>query len=186
MRNGNSSAKGFEYHPQSQRGQDLEHEVEINLTEAYHGTTRLLTKDGRRLQVKIPAGAKTGTRIRMRGEGSNGLAGGEAGDLYLRVRVTPDPRFERRADNLHTTVPVDLYTTILGGEVHVPTLVGEVKLKIPAGSQNGQSFRLRGKGMPKLNKGDQPGDLYARLNVRLPTQLTPKQREHFEALQRLG
>jgi curved DNA-binding protein len=186
MRNGHSRAKGFEYRPQSQRGQDLEREVEISLTEAYHGTTRLLAKDGRRLQVKIPAGAKTGTRIRMRGEGSNGLAGGEAGDLYLRVRVTPDPRFERKGDNLHTTIPVDLYTAVLGGEVHIPTLAGEVKLKIPAGSQNGQTFRLRGKGMPKLNKIDQHGDLYARLNVRLPTKLTSKQREHFEALQRLG
>jgi curved DNA-binding protein len=186
MPNGGSRAHGFDFQTQSQRGQDLEHEVEISLAEAYHSTTRLLTKDGRRLQVKIPAGAKTGTRVRMRGEGASGSVGGQAGDLYLRVKVTPDPRFERRGDNLHTTAPVDLYTAVLGGEVGVPTLSGEVKLKIPAGSQNGQTFRLRGKGMPKLNKKKQHGDLYAKLNVRLPTKLTAKQREHFETLQRLG
>jgi curved DNA-binding protein len=185
-RNGGSRTSGFEYRPQSQRGQDLEHEVEISLSEAYHGATRLLTKDGRRLEVKIPTGAKTGTRVRMRGEGGSGSVGGQAGDLYLRVKVTPDPRFERKGDNLYTTAPLDLYTAVLGGEVRVPTLAGEVKLKIPAGSQNGQTFRLRSKGMPKLNKKGQHGDLYAKLKVRLPTKLTAEQREHFEALQRLG
>ncbi len=179
-------ANGFDYRPQSQRGQDFEHEVEINLTEVYHGTTRLLNKDGRRLEVKIPAGAKTGTRVRIRGEGSNGLNGGEAGHLYLKVKVGPDVRFERKDDDLHVTVPLDLYTAVLGGEVRVPTLVGEINLKIPAGSQNGQKFRLRGKGMPKLNKRHEYGDLYAQLNVRLPSNLSSKQREYFEALQQLG
>jgi curved DNA-binding protein len=143
-----------------------------------------LTKDGRRLEVKIPAGAKTGTRVRMRGEGGVGVAGGQAGDLYLKVKVTPDPRFEWKEDDLYVTTPVDLYTAVLGGEVRVPTLTGEVNLKIPAGSQNGQSFRLRGKGMPKLGKASEHGDLYARLDVRLPTQLTPRQRELFEQLRR--
>lgn len=175
---------GFEYQPRPQAGQDLEHEVEISLAEAEQGTTRLLTKDGRRLEVKIPAGAKTGTRVRMRGEGGTGMAGGQAGDLYLKVNVMPDPRFERKEDDLYVTVPVDLYTAVLGGEVRVPTLTGEVSLKIPAGSQNGQSFRLRGKGMPKLGKPSERGDLYARLDVRLPTKLTPRQRELFEQLRR--
>ncbi len=177
---------GFEYQPRPRRGRDLEHEVEISLAEAYHGTTRLLTKDGRRLEVKIPPGAKTGTRVRVRGEGGDGVAGGQAGDLYLKVKVAPDPRFERKGDDLYVTIPVDLYTAVLGGEVRVPTLAGDVKLKIPAGSQNGQIFRLRGKGMPKLRKPTQHGDLYARLNVRLPTKLTPEQRKLFEQLRRLG
>lgn len=176
---------GFGYQPESQRGRDLEHEVEINLAEAYHGTTRLLTKDGRRLEVKIPPGAKTGTRVRMRGEGGSGTVGGQAGDLYLRVKVAPDPRFERKGDDLHVTMPVDLYMAVLGGEVHVPTLTGDVKLKIPAGSQNGQIFRLRGKGMPKLRRPTEHGDLYARLDVHLPTKLTPGQRELFEQLRQL-
>jgi curved DNA-binding protein len=176
---------GFEYAPRPQRGQDLEHEVEISLAEAYHGANRLLTKDGRRLNVKIPAGAKTGTRVRMRGEGGSGAGGGEAGHLYLNVNVADDPRFERRGDDLHTTVPVDLYTAVLGGEVPVETMSGQVNLKIPAGSQNGQTFRLRGKGMPRLRRSDQYGDLYAKLEVRLPTDLTPEQRELFEELRRL-
>lgn len=177
---------GFEGFDRPRRGQDLEHEVEINLAEAYHGTTRLLTKDGRRIEVKIPAGAKTGTRVRMRGEGGSGVAGGQAGDLYLKVKVARDPHFERKGDSLYVTVPVDLYTAVLGGEVRVPTLSGDANLKIPAGSQNGQTFRLRGKGMPKLRQPTEHGDLYARLDVRLPTKLTPEQRELFEQLRRLG
>jgi curved DNA-binding protein len=167
---------------QPQEGQDIEQEIEISLTEAYLGTVRLLNKEGRRLQVKIPAGAKTGLKVRMRGEGQSSFYGGEAGDLYLKVNVAPDPRFERKEDDLHTTVPVDLYTAVLGGEVRVPTLSGEVTLKIPACSQNGQTFRLRGKGMSKLNRINEYGDLYAKLEVRLPTDLTPEQRKLFEQL----
>ena len=177
---------GFDYQPRPRRGQDVEHEVEISLAEAYHGTTRLLTRNGRRLEVKIPPGAKTGTRVRVRGEGGNGVAGGQAGDLYLKVKVAPDPRFERKGDHLYVTVPVDLYTAVLGGEVRVPTLTGDVKLKIPPGSQNGQTFRLRGKGMPRLRRPAEHGDLYVRLDVRLPTKLTPKQRQLFEELRRLA
>ena len=177
---------GFEFRTRPRRGQDLEQEVEISLEEAYHGTTRLLQKDGRRLQVKIPPGAYTGLRIRMAGEGGPGAAGGQPGDLYLRVRVAPHPRFERRGDDLHTTVPVDLYTAVLGGKVRVETLAGPVMLTIPPGTQNGQTFRLRGKGMPKLRQKGQYGDLYARVEVRLPTRLTPRQRELFEELRRLS
>lgn len=177
---------GFEFTPRSRRGQDYEHEVEISLTEAYHGTTRLLNKDGRRLEVKIPAGAKTGTKVRVRGEGGSASGGGQAGHLYLKIKVAPDTRFERKGDDLYTSVPVDLYTAVLGGQARVDTLSGQVNLKIPAGSQNGQTIRLRGKGMPQLRKPGQYGDLFARLDVRLPTELTTRQRELFEKLRRLG
>jgi curved DNA-binding protein len=122
----------------------------------------------------------------MRGEGSSGQAGGAAGDLYLKVKVAGDARFERKGDDLYTSVPVDLYSALLGGEVTVATLGGEVKLKIPEGSQNGQTFRLRGKGMPKLNRKQEAGDLYAKIEVRLPTKLTAEQRELVEKMQRLG
>jgi curved DNA-binding protein len=176
---------GFEYQSRPQMAQDIEQEVEISLAEAYHGASRILSKDGRRLQVKIPAGAKSGTKVRMRGEGQTGLGGGQAGDLYLKVKVANDPRFERKGDNLHTTTPVDLYTAVLGGEARVPTFSGDVNLKIPAGSQNGQSFRLKGKGMPKLNKTGEFGDLYVRLEVRLPTKLNDKQRQLFEQLKKM-
>ncbi|RLC85055.1 MAG: J domain-containing protein, partial [Chloroflexi bacterium] len=177
---------GFEYRVRPQRGQDYEQEVEISLREAYQGTTRILQKYGRRLEVKIPPGARTGTRVRIAGEGGPGAAGGEAGDLYLRVRVRPDPQFERRGDDLYVTVPVDLYTAILGGKVRVPTLNGAVMLTIPPGTQNGRVFRLRGKGMPRLRQPEQHGDLYAKVDVRLPTHLTPRQRELFEELRRIS
>lgn len=173
---------GFEYQVRPTRGQDYEQELEISLSEAYQGTTRILQKDGRRLEVKIPRGAREGTRVRIRNEGGPGAGGGAAGDLYLHIRVAPDAQFERRDNDLYLTVPVDLYTAILGGEALVPTLSGSVKLAIPAGTQNGSQFRLRGKGMPHLQQPEHYGDLYARVNVRLPEKITPHQRGLFEEL----
>jgi curved DNA-binding protein len=174
----------YAYRPRTRRGQDYEQEVEITLREAYQGTTRILQKDGRRLEVAIPPGAKTGTRVRMSGEGRQGAASGESGDLYLRVRVQTDPVFEREGDDLRVSVPVDLYTAVLGGEVRVPTLSGPVMLTIPEGTQNGRVFRLRSKGIPRLRDSKQHGDLYARVDVQLPTDLAPRQRELFEELRR--
>ena len=118
----------------------------------------------------------------MSGEGGQGTAGAPAGDLFLRVTVLPDPRFERRGDDLYTSVTADLYTMVLGGEVRVPTMTGEVALTIPAGSQNGRTFRLQGKGMPHLRQPDRHGDLYASVQVRLPTRLTPEQQALFQEL----
>lgn len=175
----------FEYRTRPQRGRDYEQEVAISLREAYRGTKRILQKDGRRLEVEIPPGARTGTRVRMAGEGGTGR-GGEAGDFYLRVEVQSDPQFEREDDDLRVRAPVDLYTAVLGGETRVPTLNGSVMLTIPEGTQNGQVFRLRGKGMPHLRDPERHGDLYAEVNVQLPTDLTPRQRELFEELQRIS
>ena len=177
---------GFQRQIRPQRGQDYEQPVEITLQEAYQGTVRILQKDGQRLEIKIPAGAKTGTRVRMSGHGGTGAAGGPAGHLYLRVTVLPDPRFERDGDDLRVPVPVDLYTMVLGGQVRVPTMTGDVVLTIPHGTQNGRTFRLRGKGMPHLRKPDQHGDLYARVEVQLPAKLTREQRKLFEQLRDLG
>jgi curved DNA-binding protein len=177
---------GFEYRVRPQRGQDYEQEVEISLREAYSGTTRILQRDGRRLEVKIPPGARTGTRVRVQGEGGVGTAGGEVGDLYLRVKVRDDPRFERQGEDLHVTVPVDLYTAVLGGEIEVQTMEGSVMLTIPAGTQNGQVFRLRGKGLPKLRNPAARGDLYAKVDVELPEDLTTRQRELFEELRSMS
>jgi curved DNA-binding protein len=177
---------GFNYSPRPQHGQDYEQEVQISLREAQQGTKRVIQKDGRRLEVKIPPGARTGSRIRISGEGAQGRAGGEAGDLYLRVNVQTDPQFERDGDDLRVDAPLDLYTAILGGEARVPTLNGSVMLTIPAGTQNGQVFRLRGKGMPHLRQPEQHGDLYAEVSVQLPTELTARQRELFEELRRIS
>jgi curved DNA-binding protein len=173
---------GYTYQAQPRRGQDLEQEVQISLDEAYHGTTRILEKDGRRLEVRIPRGARSGTRVRMAEEGAPGQSGGEPGDLYLRVNVTADGRYERRGDDLTVTVPVDLYTALLGGEVQIPTLSGPVMLNIPAGTQNGQTFRLRGKGMSRLGRSKDHGDLYVKVSVRLPNTLSSRERELFEEL----
>ena len=176
---------GYQYQPRPQRGRDYEQVVEITLQEAYQGTRRVLQRDGQRLEVQIPPGAKTGTRVRMSGEGAPGAAGAPAGDLYLRIDVLPDPRFERREDDLYTTVRTDLYTLVLGGEVRVPTPVGSVVLTVPAGTQNGRAFRLRGQGMPRLRQPDQRGNLYAQVEADLPTRLSPEQRELFEQLRQL-
>ncbi|MFQ5406802.1 MAG: DnaJ C-terminal domain-containing protein [Anaerolineales bacterium] len=164
-----------------QRGQDITHEVSISLEEAFVGTTRRLRKEGRQLDVKIPPGAKTGTRVRVAGEGGAGF-NAKSGDLYLRIKVRKHEKFERRGDDLYHTLPVDLYTAVLGGKVTVATLNGNVELKIPPESQNGQTLRLRGKGMPNLKHADQRGDLYVRLSVQLPKGLSDEQRKLFEQL----
>jgi curved DNA-binding protein len=163
------------------RPRDVEYQLSITLQEAYHGATRTVQVDDRRMEVKLPAGAKTGTRVRMAGAAPAGQ-GGQRGDLYLVLDVAPDPRFERNGDDLTTEVSVDLYTAVLGGQVNVPTPGGEVLLTIPAGTQPGQTFRLAGRGMPKLRSSQEHGDLMARVKVRLPRNLTPEQRELFERL----
>lgn len=161
-----------------------EQPVTISLEEAYHGATRLLQLDGKRLEVKIPAGAQTGTKVRMAGAGPNGR--GQAADIILVVEVAPDGRFKREGDDLQTEVQTDLYTALVGGEVDVPTLDGKVALKIPAGTQPGQSFRLKGKGMPKLKKSSERGDLFAKVNVRIPTDLSEEEKESLKKLARRG
>lgn len=163
-------------------GEDLTQTVPITLQEAYTGTMRLITKGDRTLRANIPAGAMTGTKVRLTGEGNPGLNGGKAGDLYLIVEVQPDPQFERHGDDLSTEVKVDIFTAMLGGEVEVPTLGRPVKLKIPAETQAGRKFRLTGKGMSILRQPDKYGDLYARVLITIPTNLTPEQREAVEKL----
>lgn len=170
------------------RGQDIEQPVELSLEEAYHGTTRLIEvpspTGARRIEVRIPPGVTDGTRVRVAGEGGPGFAGGPRGDLYLVVSIRPHPLFERKGDDLYTEVAVPLYTAILGGEVPVQTLKGRVMLKIPPETQNGRVFRLAGLGMPRLH-GSGHGDLYAKVRVVLPTNLTERERALFEELRRL-
>lgn len=161
------------------RGQDIEQKVSITLQEAYSGATRLITKGDRTVRVNIPVGAKTGTKVRLAGEGE---AGAQPGDLYLVLEVEPDSRFERDGDNLTTEVKVDMFTALLGGEAEVPTLGRSIKLKIPAGTQSGRKFRLSGKGMPVLNQADRYGDLFARILVTVPEKLTAEQRDLVEQL----
>lgn len=175
--------------PRTQKGRDIEHEVELTLEEAYHGATRRISiKQGghaRSVDVRIPAGVKDGSRVRAAGEGESGSNGGASGDLYLRVRLKPHPVFERDGGDLHTKVAVPVTTAVLGGEAQVPTISGSVRLKIPETTQSGQVFRLKGHGMPSVGKPDQRGDLYATVEVQLPRTLTKDQRQHYEALAKL-
>ncbi len=166
----------------SLRGDDMEQSIEISLEEAYSGTQRILQKGDRRLEVKIPAGAHTGTKVRMSGAGGPGQ---RAGDLYLVVSVRPHAQFRRDGDDLHVDLPVEVYTALLGGEVRVPTLTGSVVLTLPPESQAGRTFRLSGRGMPKLRHSDEHGDLYARLVVQIPTNLTDRERQLVAELKAL-
>jgi DnaJ-class molecular chaperone len=162
-----------------QQPQGYQQELEITLDEAYNGTTRLLQMDGKQKQVRIPAGVRTGSKVRVAGAGPNGL------DLYLIVDVQEDKRFERRGNDLHTTATVSVFTAILGGEADVETLSGKIKLNIPAGTQPEQVFRLAGRGMPSVKNTHEKGDLYVRLKVQIPKFLSPKQRELLEEASRI-
>jgi curved DNA-binding protein len=186
---GMGGQQGFEgagRQPRPRAGRDIEHAVEVSLEEAFTGATRSLQyEDGRRIEVKIPRGARTGSRIRFSGQGSAGMGGGPTGDLYLRVEVLPHSTFQRDGHDLKVTVPVDLYTAILGGQVEVPTLERPVKLSIPAGTSNGRIFRLRGQGMPHAGNAQQRGDLFVTIDVRLPRQLSDEELRLFRQLREL-
>jgi curved DNA-binding protein len=168
--------------PRSRRGQDVEAEVEVTLEEAYQGASRLLQIGDRRIEAKIPPGVRTGSRVRLSGQGEPGVNGGQPGDIYLIVRVAPHSTFEREGDDLYTEVPIDIYTAALGGEARVPTLDRDVVLKIPARTQAGRSFRLKGKGMPRLGSQEARGDLYARARLVLPEPLTDHELEVLRTL----
>lgn len=200
--------------PANRRGQDIETPVEVSLEEAFHGTTRVLTLQAsegcrvcggagdvagatchncqgmgqlvkpKRLEVKVPAGVKTGSRVRVAGEGRQGSGAGPSGDLYLVVAVLAHSRFERKGDDLYTDVAVPYLDCILGGEVAVTTMERGVALRIPGLTQNGRQIRLAGKGMPVLG-GTGRGDLYVRVKVQMPEQLTAEEKTHMEALRAL-
>lgn len=161
------------------RPQSYEMEMMISLQEAFGGSARQVKINERRFEVKVPKGARTGTKLRLKGAGPNNS------DVYLVVKVSDDPRFERKKDNLYTDILIDLFTAVLGGEIQVPTLSGAVVLSIPAGTQSGQTFRLKGRGMPNLKNDSKSGDLYANIQVELPKQLSAEEKELFEQLAQL-
>jgi DnaJ-class molecular chaperone len=173
-------------------GEDLDQDVEVTLEEAYNGGLREFVIDlpdasgsntRERIEVKIPPGVRDGTRLRVAGKGHPGFNGGPRGDLFLRVRLKPHERLERRGDDLYADVPVPLVDAALGGEVEVATLSGRGTFRIPPETQNGKTFRLTGQGMPKMGGGGR-GDFYARVKVVLPERLTDKERGLFEELRK--
>jgi molecular chaperone DnaJ len=202
--------RSFSRRAQPRRGQDMETTIEVTLEEAYSGTQRTISLQmeepcaackgtGRiqnlpcsmcrgagvvanikHIEVKIPAGVKTGSRVRIAGKGQPGY-GGANGDLYLNITVRPHAVLERQGDDLHVNVPVPLTVAMLGGEAQVPTLKGKLALKIPAETQNGRVFRLTGQGMPHLGSSTR-GDLLAKVNIILPTKLSEKEKELIRQL----
>lgn len=164
------------------KGQDVHAELNLNLRDA--ATTHQQTFDinGKKVRITIPAGVYDGQQIKLKGHGSPGHNGGPNGDLYITFNIPADPDFERIGDDLKTNVPIDLYTAVLGGDVKVNTLTGSVNLKVKPETQNGVTVRLKGKGFPVYKKEGQFGDLFVTYDVKLPTNLTDKQKQLFEQL----
>ncbi|MHB1001561.1 MAG: DnaJ C-terminal domain-containing protein [Armatimonadota bacterium] len=168
------------------QGEDIEAQIEVTLEEAFDGATKTFSismgrgEPPKRFDVKIPAGVNDGSRIRLAGEGSPGPTGIK-GDLYLNVKMVNHPVFERKGDDLYQDVAVSFVTAMLGGEIQVPTVKSRLTMKIPGGTQSGQTFRLAGQGMPRLNKQGR-GDLYAKIKITVPKNLTPRQRELVDEL----
>jgi curved DNA-binding protein len=169
------------------RGGDQEAALTLSLEEAAHGGRRELsltdptTGETRTLSVNIPAGVKPGGRIRLAGQGSPGPGGGQPGDLFLRVEVAPHPQLRLEGQDLHTTVPIAPWEAALGGRATVPTLNGDVTIRIPPGTSSGRRIRLRGKGLPR-RKGE-AGDLLAELRIVVPEELSERERELWQELE---
>jgi len=211
-----SPGRGRATSSRPRRGEDLELATTVTLEEAAKGTRRRVTvrspetcslchgsgevrgamcprcdgtgqtKTTRELEVTIPKGVRTGSRVRVSGQGGPGVSGGPNGDVYLVIKIVPHPRFEREGDDLTETIRVPLYTAILGGEVVIPTMEKDLALTIPAGTQPGRVFRLRGKGMPSLeSRGNTHGDLLARVEIDLPQNLSDEERRLFGQLRDL-
>ncbi len=159
----------------ARQGQDLEVEVQVTLEEAYTGTTRIIRTGEKQIEAKIPKGVRTGSKVRLAGQGGPGVAGGSAGNLYLIVTVSPHSHFVRDGNDLRAKVPVDFYRAILGGEVGVRTFSGEVLLKIPPLTQSGKKFRLKGKGIPNLENPTQQGDLLVEVSITIPENMNEQE-----------
>lgn len=188
FKNGGAGAgprQGRSQGPTNYKGNDYQTEMEITLEEAYKGTERLIQLPNEKLRITTKPGAYDDQLLRIRGKGDAGSSKEYNGDLYVRIRVKPDPKFTRKGDDLYSDHPIDLYTAVLGGETIVQTLSGQIKVKIAAGTQNDKTIRIKGKGMPVYGQAGQHGDLYVKLQVQLPETLNEKQKELFEQLKAL-
>ena len=168
------------------RGQDYNAELQLSLTDAYTTHKQTLTINGTNVRITIPAGVENGQQIKLKGYGSPGANGGPNGDLFITFVIKPDPTLRREGNNLYKNEDIDLYTALLGGEKTIDTLSGKIKLKVNAETQNGTRIRLKGKGFPTYKKEGQFGDLYITWNVKLPTNLTARQKELFTELSKLS
>lgn len=164
------------------KGQDVQAELNLNLKDAAKTHQQTFDINGKKVRITIPAGVSDGQKIKLKGHGNPGFNGGPTGDLYITFNITPDPNFERVGDDLKSKISIDLYTAVLGGDVKVETLEGSVNLKVKPETQSGTTVRLKGKGFPVYKKDGEFGDLFVTYDVKLPTNLTEKQKELFEQL----
>ena len=167
------------------RGQDFNAELQLDLKDVYTEHKRTLTVNNKNIRITIPAGVENGQTIKIKGHGGKGVNGGPNGDLYIQFSIQNHSKFKRDKDNLYTTVDLDLYTALLGGDLMVDTFNGKVKLTVKPETQNGTKVKLKGKGFPKYKKADQFGDLYITYQIKTPTKLTDKEKELFTELQKL-
>lgn len=168
------------------RGQDYNASLSLSLTDAAKTHKQVITVNGKNLRITVPAGIADGQTIKLKGQGGPGVNGGPAGDLYITFAITDDGRFKRVGDDLYVTVPLNMYTAILGGEQIVETMDSKVKLKVSPGTQNNTKVRLKGKGFPIYKKEGQFGDLIVTYTIEIPTNLTDKQKELFREIQSLN
>lgn len=164
------------------RGQDYNAELHLALKDVVYSHKQTLTVNGKNIRITIPAGIENGQTIKIGGHGGQGANGGPAGDLFITFVVAEDEQFKRVGNDLYTTVKLDLYTAVLGGEVTVDTLDGKVKIKVKPETQNGTRVKLRGKGMPVYKKENEFGDLYVNYDIQIPVNLTAHQRQLFEEI----
>jgi len=164
------------------RGQDIQGEFQLNLTDAYKTHQQTFTVNGKNIRITIPAGVENGQRIKIAGHGEPGTNGGPNGDLYITFHIVNNTKFRRHGNDLYTTIDIDLYTAVLGGEITIDTLSGKIKLKVNPETQNGTKVRLKGKGFPLYKKETEFGDLFVTFTVKLPTNLTEEQKELFRQL----
>ena len=164
------------------RGQDYNAELHISLTDAFTTHKKTITVNGKNIRITIPAGVEDGQVIKLKGHGSEGINGGPAGDLYITFVIENNSAFKRLGNDLYTTVEIDLYTAVLGGELVLETLSGKLKLKVNPETQNGTKIRLKGKGFPVYKQDGEFGDLFVTYAVKIPTNLTEKQKDLFRQL----
>lgn len=167
------------------RGQDYQTELQLSLKDAYQTHKRTLTVNGKNIRITIPAGIENGQVIKLTGHGGPGVNGGPAGDLYITFSIENDPLFKRLGNDLYHTVELDLYKAVLGAEITLDTLGGKIKLKVKPETQNGVKVKLSGKGFPVYKKEGQFGDLYITYSIKIPTNLTEKQKALFTELSKL-
>jgi curved DNA-binding protein len=164
------------------KGQDMQAELQLNLTDVYTTHQQTFTINGKNLRITIPAGAEDGQKIKLAGQGGPGRNGGPAGDLYISFHIINNTKFRRIGNDLHTTVDIDLYTAVLGGEITIDSMSGKIKVKVAEGTQNGTKIRLKGKGFPVYKKEGEFGDLFVTYHILIPTKLTSEQKELFRKL----